>query len=126
MFLDGVKQFQCPICKHLYPSPRLLVEHIQNNHKKGEKAEPTKKVEPDVRLEEKGNPVSQITQAHIASTESPRDALNNRNKANVGSDDEGSDTSADESDEEEKPVKGTKQSFPCSYCKDPKTIFVSR
>ena len=54
------------------------------------------------------------------------DPIINRNKANIDSDDEGSDTSADESDDEEKPTKGTKQSFSCPYCKDPKTAFTTK
>lgn len=114
----GEKKFKCPNCDQLYLSAKLLVEHIQNNHKRDE-------VE-----------VGQIRNASLvkeadkeSGTDKKRlleDPIMNRNKANIDSDDEGSDTSADESDDEEKPTKGTKQSFSCPYCKDPKTAFTTR
>ena len=66
----------------------------------------------------------QEVQQHQRITQSV--SISNRNKANINSDDDGSDTSADESDEEEKPAKGIRQSFACPYCKDPKTVFSSK
>eukprot|EP00090_Calanus_glacialis_P021531 TRINITY_DN33211_c0_g1_i1.p1 TRINITY_DN33211_c0_g1~~TRINITY_DN33211_c0_g1_i1.p1 ORF type:complete len:813 (-),score=188.85 TRINITY_DN33211_c0_g1_i1:41-2479(-) len=30
---EGVKFYKCPDCEHVYKNPRLLVDHIKNNHK---------------------------------------------------------------------------------------------
>ena len=117
----GEKKFKCPSCDQLYSSAKLLVEHIQNNHKRDEVEVGQVR---NVSMEAKNT-----QQADKESGEKKRlleDPIINRNKANIDSDDEGSDTSADESDDEEKPMKGTKQSFSCPYCKDPKTAFTTR
>ena len=115
---SGEKMYKCPTCDQICSSAKLLVEHIQNNHKRNEveagqikNAAPEKSIAKESGEEEKGL---------------LEDPISNRNKANIDSDDEGSDTSADESDDEEKPTKGTKQSFSCPYCKDPKTAFTTR
>ena len=128
----GEKKFKCPNCEQLYSSAKLLVEHIQNNHKRNEveagqikNAAPEKSIAKESGEEEKGlleDPIINRNKANIDS-----DPIINRNKANIDSDDDGSDTSADESDDDEgKPSKATKQSFSCSYCKDPKTAFTTR
>ena len=129
---SGEKMYKCPTCDQIYSSAKLLVEHIQNNHKRNEveagqikNAAPEKSIAKESGEEEKGlleDPLSNRNKANIVS-----DQIINRNKANIDSDDDGSDTSADESDgDEEKPSKATKQSFSCSYCKDPKTAFTTR
>ena len=129
---SGEKMYKCPTCDQIYSSAKLLVEHIQNNHKRNEveagqikNAAPEKSIAKESGEEEKGlleDPISNRNKANIDS-----DQIINRNKANIDSDDDGSDTSADESDDdEEKPSKATKQSFSCSYCKDPKTAFTTR
>ena len=129
---SGEKMYKCPTCDQIYSSAKLLVEHIQNNHKRNEveagqikNAAPEKSIAKESGEEEKGlleDPIINRNKANIDS-----DPIMNRNKANIDSDDDGSDTSADESDDdEEKPSKATKQSFSCSYCKDPKTAFTTR
>ena len=129
---SGEKMYKCPTCDQIYSSAKVLVEHIQNNHKKNEveagqikNAAPEKSIAKESGEEEKGlleDPISNRNKANIDS-----DQIINRNKANIDSDDDGSDTSADESDDDEgKPSKATKQSFSCSYCKDPKTAFTTR
>ena len=129
---SGEKMYKCPTCDQIYSSAKLLVEHIQNNHKRNEveagqikNAAPEKSIAKESGEEEKGlleDPIINRNKANIDS-----DPIINRNKANIDSDDDGSDTSADESDDdEEKPSKATKQSFSCSYCKDPKTAFTTR
>ena len=129
---SGEKMYKCPTCDQIYSSAKVLVEHIQNNHKRNEveagqikNAAPEKSIAKESGEEEKGlleDPISNRNKANIDS-----DPIINRNKANIDSDDDGSDTSADESDDdEEKPSKATKQSFSCSYCKDPKTAFTTR
>ena len=129
---SGEKMYKCPTCDQIYSSAKLLVEHIQNNHKRNEveagqikNAAPEKSIAKESGEEEKGlleDPISNRNKANIDS-----DQIINRNKANIDSDDDGSDTSADESDDDEgKPSKATKQSFSCSYCKDPKTAFTTR
>ena len=129
---SGEKMYKCPTCDQIYSSAKVLVEHIQNNHKKNEveagqikNAAPEKSIAKESGEEEKGlleDPISNRNKANIDS-----DPIINRNKANIDSDDDGSDTSADESDDDEgKPSKATKQSFSCSYCKDPKTAFTTR
>lgn len=117
----GEKKFKCPNCEQLCSSAKLLVEHIQNNHKRDE-------VEVrNANLEAENTLAQEADKESGADNKRPlEDPISNRNKANIDSDDEGSDTSADESDEEEKPTKGTKQSFSCPYCKDPKTAFTTR
>ena len=120
----GEKKFKCPNCDQLYPSAKLLVEHIQNNHKRDEvQIGQNKNVNQDVRKtqSQEADNVSGPDKKMLS-----EDPIINRNKANIDSDDEGSDTSADESDDEEKPTKGTKQSFSCPYCKDPKTAFTTK
>ena len=129
---SGEKMYKCPTCDQIYSSAKLLVEHIQNNHKRNEveagqikNAAPEKSIAKESGEEEKGlleDPISNRNKANIDS-----DPIINRNKANIDSDDDGSDTSADESDDDEgKPSKATKQSFSCSYCKEPKTAFTTR
>ena len=129
---SGEKMYKCPTCDQIYSSAKVLVEHIQNNHKRNEveagqikNAAPEKSIAKESGEEEKGlleDPIINRNKANIDS-----DPIINRNKANIDSDDDGSDTSADESDDdEEKPSKATKQSFSCSYCKDPKTAFTTR
>ena len=129
---SGEKMYKCPTCDQIYSSAKLLVEHIQNNHKRNEveagqikNAAPEKSIAKESGEEEKGlleDPIINRNKANIDS-----DPIINRNKANIDSDDDGSDTSADESDDDEgKPSKATKQSFSCSYCKDPKTAFTTR
>ena len=129
---SGEKMYKCPTCDQIYSSAKLLVEHIQNNHKRNEveagqikNAAPEKSIAKESGDEEKGpleDPIINRNKANIDS-----DPIINRNKANIDSDDDGSDTSADESDDDEgKPSKATKQSFSCSYCKDPKTAFTTR
>ena len=129
---SGEKMYKCPTCDQKYSSAKLLVEHIQNNHKRNEveagrikNAAPEKSIAKESGEEEKGlleDPISNGNKPNIDS-----DPIINRNKANIDSDDDGSDTSADESDDDEgKPSKATKQSFSCSYCKDPKTAFTTR
>ena len=116
---SGEKMYKCPTCDQIYSSAKLLVEHIQNNHKRNEveagqikNEAPEKSIAKESGEEEKGL---------------LEDPIINRNKANIDSDDDGSDTSADESDDDEgNPSKATKQSFSCSYCKDPKTAFTTR
>jgi DNA-directed RNA polymerase subunit M/transcription elongation factor TFIIS len=122
----GAKQFQCPSCEQLYPSPKLLVQHIHNNHKAGDQSDVKKcVVEPQVQQAEIAE--MKTEENFDEKSEPPTDRVNNnRNKANVESDDEGSDTSADESDEEEKTSQGIRGSFPCPYCKDTKTIYTTR
>ena len=100
------------------------MEHIQNNHKRDEvQIGQNKNVNQDVRTtqSQEADNVSGPDKKMLS-----EDPIINRNKANIDSDDEGSDTSADESDDEEKPTKGTKQSFSCPYCKDPKTAFTTK
>ena len=129
---SGEKMYKCPTCDQIYSSAKLLVEHIQNNHKRNEveagqikNAAPEKSIAKESGEEEKGlleDPISNRNKANIDS-----DPIINRNKANIDSDDDGSDTSADESDDDEgKLSKATKHSFSCSYCKDPKTAFTTR
>ena len=129
---SGEKMYKCPTCDQIYSSAKLLVEHIQNNHKRNEveagqikNAAPEKSIAKESGEEEKGlleDPIINRNKANIDS-----DPIMNRNKANIDSDDDGSDTSADESDgDEDKSSKATKQSFSCSYCKDPKTAFTTR
>ena len=129
---SGEKMYKCPTCDQIYSSAKLLVEHIQNNHKRNEveagqikNAAPEKSISKESGEEEKGlleDPIINRNKANI-----DVDPIINRNKANIDSDDDGSDTSADESDDDEgKPSKATKQSFSCSYCKDPKTAFTTR
>ena len=129
---SGEKMYKCPTCDQIYSSAKLLVEHIQNNHKRNEveagqikNEAPEKSIAKESGEEEKGllqDPIINRNKANI-----DVDPIINRNKANIDSDDDGSDTSADESDDdEEKPSKATKQSFSCSYCKDPKTAFTTR
>ena len=129
---SGEKMYKCPTCDQIYSSAKVLVEHIQNNHKRNEveagqikNAAPEKSIAKESGEEEKGlleDPIINRNKANIDS-----DPIINRNKANIDSDDDGSDTSADESDDDEgKPSKATKQSFSCSYCKDPKTAFTTR
>ena len=122
----GGKQFQCPSCEKLFTSPKLLVEHIQNNHKKGELKNIKESIIKPATEVSKMPSTSLKIEPVLVQSESPRDAINNRNKANRESDDDGSDTSADESEEDEKTTKGPKQSFACPYCKDPKTAYTSR
>ena len=129
---SGEKMYKCPTCDQIYSSAKVLVEHIQNNHKRNEveagqikNAAPEKSIAKESGEEEKGLLEDQISNRNKANIDS--DQIINRNKANIDSDDDGSDTSADESDDdEEKPSKATKQSFSCSYCKDPKTAFTTR
>ena len=155
---SGEKMYKCPTCDQIYSSAKVLVEHIQNNHKRNEveagqinNSAPEKSIAKKSGEEEKGlleDPISNRNKANIdvdpiinrnkANIDSDpiinrnkanidSDPIINRNKANIDSDDDGSDTSADESDDdEEKPSKATKQSFSCSYCKDPKTAFTTR
>ena len=129
---SGEKMYKCPTCDQIYSSAKVLVEHIQNNHKRNEveagqinNSAPEKSIAKKSGEEEKGlleDPISNRNKANI-----DVDPIINRNKANIDSDDDGSDTSADESDDDEgKPSKATKQSFSCSYCKDPKTAFTTR
>ena len=142
---SGEKMYKCPTCDQIYSSAKVLVEHIQNNHKKNEveagqikNAAPEKSIAKESGEEEKGlleDPIINRNKAYIDSDPTinrnkaniDSDQIINRNKANIDSDDDGSDTSADESDDDEgKPSKATKQSFSCSYCKDPKTAFTTR
>ena len=129
---SGEKMYKCPTCDQIYSSAKVLVEHIQNNHKRNEveagqikNEAPEKSIAKASGEEEKvllEDPIINRNKANINS-----DPIMNRNKANIDSDDDGSDTSADESDDDEgKPPKATKQSFSCSYCKDPKTAFTTR
>lgn len=118
----GEKKFKCPNCEQLYSSAKLLVEHIQNNHKREEIGQiRNASLEAENTLAQEADKESGENKKRLF-----EDPIINRNKANIDSDDEGSDTSADESDDEEKPTKGTKQSFSCPYCKDPKTAFTTR
>jgi len=164
---DGGKFYKCPCCEHVYKNPRLLVEHIKNNHRTdniAEKAdlestndkisnvekdplaigkEPEDKIHPtSTEIKDKKCNVKQENSfeddPEIKELDDILNSFNNenveneilkeRNKANIGSDDDGSDTSVDSDEETTKDeVKKKKTSFSCLYChKGPKTTFQSK
>ena len=62
---DGVKFYKCPDCEHVYKNPRLLVEHIQNNHKAEKKLniDPLKTTIKPANKKEDKDPLGAIDQA---------------------------------------------------------------
>ena len=124
---DGSKYYKCTSCEKVFRNPKFLVEHIQNNHKKGDilpatpqaKPEIVKKTPPLAEIITKVTPVEKVI-TEVEATENndegkeSKENKEERNKANIDSEDEGSDTSADSDDgSDEAPVE---KSHNCPYC----------
>ena len=159
---DGGKYYKCPCCKHVYKNPRLLVDHIKNNHRtdnisdngdRGSSSDSINNEEKDplaVENETEGEAEKRGTNKYnmkkensyeddpeikelddiLNSFNNGNESLKERNKANIGSDDDGSDTSVDSDEDQERnqvKEKKKKNSYSCLYChKGPKSTFLSK